>query len=279
MKLFTFIPECFKMDGGACFGVVPKSIWSKTVLFDENNLVNLSSRCLLVDTGQRKIIFDTGLGNKQSEKFFSHYFIFNRIGIEMALANNGYQPSDITDVVLTHLHFDHVGGAVKWADDGKTPVPVFPNATYYCSQSQWRSANQPNPREKASYFHENYLSLFEQGRIELVHEQMNFCNGIDLEIKNGHTRGQIIPIIEYKDRKIVFTADFIATMFNIPLAYVPSFDIDPIQSMEEKESFLKRAASDNYVLLFEHDYYNECCELENTTKGIRSKRSFTLSEL
>jgi len=279
MKLISIIPECFKMDGGACFGVVPKSIWSKMVPCDDNNMVNLSSRCLLADTGNRIILIDTGMGSKQSEKYFGYFYLFNRIGIENALKEKGYHSNDITDVILTHLHFDHVGGAVKLAGNGKKTVPVFPNATYYCSKLQWDSANNPNPRERASYFAENYMCLFEEGRLEFVHESTSFCEEIYLEIKNGHTSGQLIPVINFKGRKIVYTADFIATAFNIPLSYVPSFDIEPIKSMQEKEEFLSRAVDENFVLFFEHDFYNECCELENTAKGIRSKRSFKIEEL
>jgi len=279
MQLIPIVPENFKMDGGACFGVVPKSIWSKTVPSDENNMVNLSSRCLLIDTGNKRILIDTGLGNKQSEKYYSFYYLFNRIGIEEALKQAGYATEDITDVILTHLHFDHVGGAVKWAENGKSTEAVFPNATYYCSEKQWKTANDPNPREKASYHPENYISLFEEGRLELIHEDSAFCEGVQLEIKNGHTLGQIIPIIDYKGRKIVYTADFIASMLNIPLAYVPSFDIDPVQSMKEKEEFLTRAVKDNYILFFEHDYYHECCNLEQTEKGVRGSNVFRLSEI
>jgi glyoxylase-like metal-dependent hydrolase (beta-lactamase superfamily II) len=279
MKLVRIIPENFKMDGGACFGVVPKSIWSKHVPSDENNMVNLSSRCLLIDTSDRKILIDTGLGNKQSEKYYSYFHLFDRIGLHDSLTNAGYRPDEITDVILTHLHFDHVGGAVKWDIDGNTPLPAFPNATYYCSKAQWDTAQSPNPREKASYFPENYKSLFEEGRIEFIYEDTTFCKDIDLEIKNGHTLGQMIPILDIHGRKLVFTADFIATVFNIPLPYVPSFDIDPVRSMKEKEEFLKRACDGNYVLFFEHDYYNECCTLEQTSKGIRAKEVFALEEL
>jgi len=279
IKLVPVIPENFKMDGGACFGVVPKTIWSKYVPSDENNMVNLSSRCLLVDNGNQRILIDTGLGNKQSEKYYSYFFPFDRIGIEGALQKCGYSPEDITDVILTHLHFDHVGGAMKWDVDGNTPIAVFPNATYYCSKAQWDTANQPNPREKASYHPENYVSLFEQGRLEFIHEDGDFNEDIYLEIKNGHTLGMIVPIINFMDQKIVYTADFIASVFNIPLAYVPSFDIDPVTSMQEKQEFLNRACNDGYVLFFEHDYYNECCRLEKTDKGIKGGESFKLSTL
>lgn len=279
MKLFTIVPENFKMDGGACFGVVPKSIWSKHVPCDENNMVKLSSRCLLIDTGDRRILVDTGLGNKQSEKYYSYFHLFDRIGLEKSLEYQGYKANDITDVILTHLHFDHVGGAVKWVGDNKTPVAVFPNATYYCSKAQWETANNPNPREKASYFPENFVHLYKDGRLELIHNNTAFCKGIDLEIKNGHTLGQIIPFIQYNDRTLVYMADFISSVFNIPLAYVPSYDVDPVKSMEEKDEFLKRAVKNDYILYFEHDYHYECCSLEETPKGVRAKETFQLTDI
>lgn len=279
MNLVPIIPECFKLDGGACFGVVPKSIWSKHVPSDENNMVNISSRCLLVDTGERKILIDTGLGNKQSDKYFSFFYLFNRFGIEKALEEKGYKAEDITDVILTHLHFDHVGGAVKWAEDETTPVAVFPNATYFCSKSQWDTAQNPNPREKASFLNENYQSLYDEGRLEFIFENTSFCEGVELEVKDGHTRGQLVPVITYKNRKVAFTADFIATVLNIPLAYVPSFDVDPVKSMEEKEEFLQRAEKEDYILVFEHDYFHECCTLEKTEKGIRAGKILKLQDI
>ncbi len=261
MKLFPVIAEYFKMDGGACFGVVPKSIWQKHVPVDENNMVPLSSRCLLADTGDRLILVDTGMGNKQSEKFFSYFFRFGEENLENSFEKLGYRFEQVTDLILTHLHFDHVGGAVKWGEDGKTPETVFPNATYYCTKTQWDWAMNPNPREKASYFEENMLPLFENGQLEFIHEDGPFCEGVNLEIKDGHTKGQIVPVFDYKGRKIVFTADFIASVLNIPLPYVPSYDVDPIKSMEEKEEFLNRALKENMVLFFEHDYQHECCTL------------------
>lgn len=279
MKLVSIIPENFKMDGGACFGVVPKSIWSKYVPADENNMVNISSRCLLIDTGDRRILVDTGIGNKQSEKYFGYFYPFDRMGLKTALAHRGYSVGDITDVILTHLHFDHVGGAVEWASDGKSPRAVFPGATYYCSNDQWNTANHPNPREKASYFPENYVSLFEEGRLEFIYEDSNFCEGVELEIKYGHTLGQIIPLVQYKGKTIVFAADFIASVFNIPMAYVPCFDIDPVTTMKEKQEFFTRAIRDEYILLFEHDFYNECCTLEATPKGVRAGKIFKLDDL
>lgn len=279
MKLYPVVAENFKMDGGACFGVVPKSIWERYVKADENNMIPLASRCLLADTGDRRILVDVGMGDKQSEKFFSYYHLFGDDSLEGNLAAHGYKPEDITDVILTHLHFDHVGGAVKWAKDGTTPLLTFPNATYYCSKAQWDTAMDPNPREKASYFEENLLPMYKSGQLEFIHEDGSLFDGVYLEIKNGHTVGQIVPIFDYQGRKVAFMADFIASVGNIPLAYVPSFDIDPVLSMEEKKTFLNRAVEENYVLLFEHDYDNECCTVENTKKGIRAKDIFRLADL
>ncbi len=259
--------------------MVPKTIWEKFVQADENNMIPLSSRCLLADTGERRILVDVGMGDKQSEKFFSYYHLFGDDSLEKSLATHHYKPEDITDVLLTHLHFDHVGGAVKWAADGKTPVLTFPNATYYCSKKQWDTAMEPNPREKASYFMENLLPMYESGQLEFIHEEGPFCEGVYLEIKNGHTEGQIIPLFDYNGRKLVFMADFIASVGNIPLAYIPSFDIDPVLSMKEKEAFLNRAADNGYVLFFEHDYDHECCTVEHTPKGVRAKEIFPFEKL
>ncbi len=278
MKLFSVVPESFKLDGGACFGVVPKSIWEKYVKADENNMIPLSSRCLLADTGERVILVDVGMGDKQSEKFFSYYYLFEDIGLEQALAQHGYHREQVTDVILTHLHFDHVGGGVKWAKDGKTPELVFPNATYFCTKSQWDTAIKPNPREKASYFEENLKPIYDSGRLEFIHEEGNLYPDVYLEIKNGHTEGLIVPIFDYQGRKVAFMADFIAALGNIPIAYIPSFDIDPVLSMEEKQEFLQRALRDNYVLVFQHDYDNECCTLKETPKGIRPDNVFKLSD-
>ncbi len=278
MKLFPVVAENFKLDGGACFGVVPKTIWEKYVQADENNMIPLASRCILADTGDRRILVDAGMGDKQSDKFFSYYHLFGDHSLEKSLAQHGYGTDQITDVILTHLHFDHVGGAVKWAEDGKTPRLVFPNATYYCSRKQWDTAMQPNPREKASYFEENIMPLYDSGHLEFIHEEGPFCQGVFLEIKNGHTEGQIVPFFDHKGRKVVFMADFIASVGNIPLAYIPSFDIDPVLSMEEKEEFLNRAEQEDYVLFFEHDYDNECCTVARTPKGVRAKDIFTLRQ-
>ncbi len=279
MKLFPIIAENFKMDGGACFGVVPKSIWEKYVQADDNNLIPLASRCLLADTGDRVILVDTGMGNKQSEKYFSYFHRFGEENLESSFAKHGYSFEQVTDVILTHLHFDHVGGAVRWAKDGKTPELVFPNATYYCTKAQWDVAMNPNPREEASYFKENMLPLLESGQLQFIYEEGIFCEGVSIEIKNGHTVGQLVPIFDYQGRKVAFMADFIASLGNLPLPYIPSFDIDPVLAMEEKAAFLNKAVKDDYVLVFQHDYENECCTLQETPRGVRAKNVFPLKEV
>jgi glyoxylase-like metal-dependent hydrolase (beta-lactamase superfamily II) len=279
MKVFSVVADYWKMDGGACFGVVPKTVWGKHVPSDENNKIRIATRCMLVDTGDRLILFDTGMGDKQSDKFFSYYQLFGNESLERSFEGLGYSFDQVTDVVFTHLHFDHVGGALRWAGDGKPPEPVFPHATHYVSREQWEWAMNPNPREKASFFPENYLPLYESGRLELIHGEGSFCDGVYLSLKHGHTRGQIIPIVDYKGRKVVFTADFIAALLNIPLAYVPAFDIEPLTSMKEKEAFYREALENDYVLFFQHDFDNECCTLQNTPKGVRAGEVFRLKDM
>jgi glyoxylase-like metal-dependent hydrolase (beta-lactamase superfamily II) len=279
MKLFPIIAEHFKLDGGACFGVVPKVIWQKYLPADENNLVKVTSRCLLGDIGDRIILVDTGMGNKQSEKYFSFFHRFGEENMETSFQKAGYTFDQVTDVILTHLHFDHVGGAVEKGEQPGTFKAVFPNANYYVSKAQWDWAMNSNPREKASYFPENYMPLFENGQLEFIHEEGRFCDGVEIEIKNGHTRGLIVPVFDYKGRKVVFTTDFIAMVYNLPLPYVPGFDVEPLISMQEKEEFLERALESDYVLCFQHDHFNECCTLENTPRGIREKEIFKLADL
>ncbi|MFW5793551.1 MAG: MBL fold metallo-hydrolase [Bacteroidota bacterium] len=279
MKIFPIIADNFKLDGGACFGVVPKSLWSRYVTADDNNMINITNRCMLIDTGKRVILIDTGLGNKQSRDFFDYFYLFGDDTLEKSLANAGYSTDQITDVILTHLHFDHVGGAVKWAEDNKTPLPVFKNAIYYCSKAQYDSAVNPNPREKASFFKENFVPLFEKGMLKFIDKDSNFCEGVDIEVKNGHTKGQLIPIVNYKGKKLVYMADFIPSVFNVPLPYIPSYDIEPLKSMKEKEEFLNRALENDYILFFEHDYDNECCNLKMTPKGIKPNEIFNFSEI
>ncbi len=279
MRLISIIPEYFKMDGGACFGVVPKTIWRSTIPTDQDNLINLASRCILADTGDKLILVDTGMGNKQSDKYFSYYHPFGNFGLESSLKAAGYEPNQVTDVIFTHLHFDHAGGAIRNGKDPETFEAVFPNATHYVTKTQWDWAMDPNPREKASYFLENYLPLFENGQLQFIHKEGEFCHGVTLEIKNGHTRGLLIPIFDYQGRKVVFTTDFIPFAQHLHLPYVAAFDIDPLTAMEEKKEFLNRAYENDWVLCFQHDYYHECCSLLSTQRGIRQDQMFKLSDL
>jgi len=279
MKLYPLICENWKMDGGACFGVVPKSIWQKLYPADENNMINLVSRSLLIETENRKILIDTGMGNKQDEKYFSYFHLFGNNSLEKSLSAIGCAPDDITDVVFTHLHFDHCGGAVKYNNSKTLLELTFKNAIHWCSTAQWQWATKPNAREKASYFNENYIPILESGKLRFIDVEGELYSGINLKFVNGHTDGQMIPMIKYNNNTIVFMADFIASLGHIPISYIPSFDTRPLLSMQEKEAFLTEAVKNNYILFFEHDYYNECCTLQNTIKGIRHKESILLENL
>lgn len=279
MKLYSLICENWKMDGGACFGVVPKSIWQKLYPSDENNMINLVSRSLLIETDNRKILIDTGMGNKQDEKYFSYFHLFGDNNIEKSLSDIGYTPDDITDVIFTHLHFDHCGGAVKFNKDKTSMELTFKKAIHWCSSAQWQWATNPNDREKASYFNENYMPIYERGKIKFIDAEVELYSSIKLKFVNGHTDGQIIPMIKYNNKTVVFMADFIASLGHIPIPYIPSFDTRPLLSMQEKETFLIEAVENNYILFFEHDYYNECCTLQNTAKGIRHKEVFLLKNI
>lgn len=275
MELHIINAENFKADGGATFGVVPKSIWSKTCPADENNMITASNRLLLIVSEKRKILIDTGIGNKQDEKYLSHFYITGN-NVENALIEKGFSTDEITDVIFTHLHWDHCGGAVKFNDDKSKLIPVFKNATYYCSKAQWDWAVNPNPREKAAYHRENFMPLFEQGRLEFIHKEQELFQGIFLKIVNGHTSGQLIPVISYNNRKLVYIADFIPSTTHVPVAYISAYDIQPLLALKEKEEFLSKAADENYILFFGHDSINECCSVQNTEKGVKVKESFPL---
>lgn len=278
MKLHVIYTEDFKLDGGACFGVVPKSVWSKICPPDENNYIDVCNRLLLVETGGRKILIDSGIGNKQNEKYLSYFFIHGNTLVK-ALSDKGFTPEDITDVLLTHLHFDHAGGSVKYNSDRTKLEPLFPNATYYCSSTQWEWALNPNIREKASYHNENYVPLFEQGKLQFIMKEGFFAEGISVLIMNGHTEGQVIPVVDYKGKKIVFMADFIAAVPAIPVPYIASWDVQPLISLKEKSEFLEKAANDNYILFFEHDPHHECCTVQKTQKKIGVKDIFKLADI
>jgi len=278
MKLYSILTGNLKLDGGAMFGVVPKVIWSKLYPCDENNLCNWSMRCLLVEEGDRRILIDTGIGNKQSEKFFSNYYLNGSDSLEVSLAKVGNTMDDITDVILTHLHFDHCGGAVRWNEERTDYLPAFKNATYYFSRQQWEWATHPNNREKASFLKENILPIQEKGKLHLIESDDTLFPGVSVRIFNGHTDGQVIPFIRYNNTTVVYMADLMPSSAHIPLPYVMSYDTRPLITLKEKEAFLKEAVQNNYLLFFEHDLYRECCTVTETDKGFRMKESYNLSD-
>lgn len=280
MELFIINAEDYKIDGGACFGVVPKTIWSKLYKSDDNNLIPISIRCLLVKTESKLILFDAGIGNKQGGKFLEHQNIFSEPDIlKKSFDRSGFSFEEVTDVVFTHLHHDHVGGAVTRNTSETGYEMVFKNADYWCSKQQWDWAMNSNKREIASYPMENLLPIKESGNLKFIECDGKFTTDIFLKLFNGHTEGQIIPFINYKNKTIVFMADFIPSVGNIPLPYVASFDTRPLISMEEKELFLNEAVKNNYILLFQHDYSNECCTVSHTEKGVRVNEIMKFAEI
>ena len=277
MTLYTINTGNLKLDGGAMFGVVPKVIWGKIYPCDEDNLCNWSMRCLLIVDEERKILIDCGIGNKQSEKFFANYYLNGGDSLEKSLAAVGITADDITHVILTHLHFDHCGGAVRWNDDRTDYVPTFRNAIYITSRAQWEWATNPNNREKASFLKENILPIKEKGKLMLIESDCELFPGISARLFNGHTDGQVIPCIRYKDKTVVYMADVLPSAAHIPLPYVMSYDTRPLLTLKEKEVFMAEAARNGYVLFFEHDIFRECCTVQETDKGVRMKDTFPLN--
>lgn len=278
MKLYTIDTGFFKLDGGAMFGVVPKSLWQKLNVPDENNLCNWAMRCLLIEDESRLILIDTGIGNKQSEKFFSHYYLHGNDTLQTSLQKHGFTKSDVTDVILTHLHFDHVGGAVKRVGDKLQTT--FPNAIYWSNGQHWQWATNPNAREKASFLPENILPLQESGQLKMIDEnQPLFSENVMMRFANGHTKNMMLPQINYNGTTLLYMADLLPSVAHIPLPYVMAYDMFPLITLQEKEFFLKEALSHNYILFFEHDPTIECCMLQQTDKGIRVKETFALSQI
>lgn len=279
MNLHTIDTGFFKLDGGAMFGVVPKSLWSKTNPADENNMCTWAMRCLLIEDGDRLILVDTGIGNKQDTKFFSHYYLHGSATLDSSLKTLGFNREDITDVFLTHLHFDHVGGAV--IREGETLKPAFKNATYWSNEKHWDWAVNPNDREKASFLKDNILPLQESGQLKFVltKDGVPFSKDINIRFVFGHTDAMMLPLISYKGKNILYMADLLPSVGHIPMPYVMAYDMFPLQTLAEKKVFLNEAVEKEYILYLEHDPVNECCTLQQTDKGIRLKDTFKLSEV
>eukprot|EP01133_Synstelium_polycarpum_P013485 gene13485-15888_t len=279
MNLFTIDTGLFKLDGGAMFGVVPKSIWQKSNAADENNMCSWAMRCLLIEDGNRLILVDNGIGDKQDAKFMGHYYLHGEDTLDKSLAKRGFSRADITDVFLTHLHFDHCGGSI--VREGEKLRPAFKNAFYWSNQKHWDWAVQPNDREKASFLKENILPIQDSGQLRFIQDKqgVEFHPGINIRFAYGHTDAMMLPQIKYKDKTIVYMADLLPSTGHIPLPYVMAYDMFPLQTLTEKKAFLEEAAENNYILYLEHDPVNECCTLQQTEKGIRLKETFRLQDI
>jgi glyoxylase-like metal-dependent hydrolase (beta-lactamase superfamily II) len=279
MKLHTIDTGLFKLDGGAMFGVVPKTIWNKLNPADNNNMISLAMRCLLIEDGNQLILIDNGIGSKQDEKFFSHYFLHGDQSLEKSLNKLGYSSKDITDMLITHLHFDHCGGSVNWNKDRTGFELAFPNATYWIGEEQWNEALNPNPREKASFLKENILPIHESEQLQFINEATVINPNISFKFSYGHTNGMVHPIIKYKGYSIVYLADMIPTQAHIPVPYVMGYDVRPLETMNEKTAMLKEAADNSYILFFEHDPNREACTVQFTDKGVRKQDEVIIAEL
>jgi glyoxylase-like metal-dependent hydrolase (beta-lactamase superfamily II) len=281
MKLNVINTGFFKLDGGAMFGVVPKSLWSKTNPADENNLCTWAMRCILVEAGNRLVLIDNGIGDKQDARFFSHYYLHGTDSLEKSIHSKGFDFADITDNFLTHLHFDHCGGGVRYRQANPNLVEMtFPNAKYWTNEAHWDWAVHPNGREKASFLKENLIPMKESGQLEFLDlDKKELFEGFSFMTADGHTDKQMLPKIQYQGRTIVFVADLLPSVGHIPLPYVMGYDTRPLLTLEEKKSFLEEAAENNYVLFLEHDPVHECCTVKMTEKGVKLDQTFSLDEL
>lgn len=284
MKLYPIETGNFKLDGGAMFGVVPKTIWNKTNPADDNNLIDIAARCLLIEDGNRLILIDTGMGNKQSEKFFGYYSLWGSHSLDTSLAKYGFHRDDITDVFMTHLHFDHCGGSIQWNKDKTGYESAFKNAAFWSNENHWQWATEPNVREKASFLKENIIPMQESGQLRFIQRpEDDFLVkselGFGILFVDGHTEKQMIPHIQYQDKTIVFCADLLATAGHIPVPYVMGYDTRPLLTMPEKTKFMNAAAENNYYLFLEHDAHNEIITVEKTERGVRLKDVYSADEI
>ncbi len=284
MKIYPIETGNFKLDGGAMFGVVPKSLWQRTNPADANNMISMSMRSMLIEDGNRLILIDTGIGNKQSDQFFGYFYMYGDFSLDSSLALHGFHRDDITDVFLTHLHFDHCGGSIQWNKDRTGYEPAFKNAKFWSNANHWQWATVPNQREKASFLKENINPMESSGQLEFI--ALNNTDyiekselGFGIFLADGHTEKQMIPHIKYQDKTLVFMADLLPTVGHIPLPYVMGYDTRPLITMQEKDSFMKKAADENYVLFLEHDAVNELCTVKHTEKGVRLDQTFSFNEV
>lgn len=284
MNLYSIITGNFKLDGGAMFGVVPKSIWQKTNPSDANNMIDLTTRSLLIEDGDRLILIDTGMGNKQSDKFFGYYYLSGDATLDGSLKKHGFHRDDITDVFMTHLHFDHCGGSIQWNRDKTGYEPAFKNAHFWTNEDHWKWATQPNKREKASFLKENILPMQESGQLKFMgipagDTLKNSELGFDIFFADGHTDKQMIPLIQYKDKTIAYMADLLPTLGHLPISFVMSYDTRPLITLEEKEKFLSTAAKNNYYLFLEHDAHNEIITIDTAERGFKVSNILTTQDI
>ncbi|WP_405563271.1 MBL fold metallo-hydrolase [Polaribacter sp. Asnod6-C07] len=278
MKIYPIETGNFKLDGGAMFGVVPKTIWQKTNPADANNLIDMSMRSILIEDGHRLILVDTGMGNKQSDKFFGYYYLFGDFSLDSSLKKHGFHRDDITDVFLTHLHFDHCGGVIQRTKEGLL-IPAFKNAKVWSNDKHWQWATLPNAREKASFLTENISPIKESGQLEFIHRNYKDQIGFDVLFVDGHTEKQMLPKLEYQGKTLVFMADLLPTVGHIPLPYVMGYDTRPLLTIKEKAAFLDLAADKEFYLFLEHDANNEICTVKHTEKGVRLNTTHKFSEI
>jgi len=284
MKIYPIETGNFMLDGGAMFGVVPKSIWQRTNPADANNMISMSMRSMLIEDGNRLILIDTGIGDKQPDKFFGYFHMYGDFSLDTSLAKYGFHRDDITDVFLTHLHFDHCGGSIQWNKDKTFYEPAFKNAKFWSNAEHWLWATQPNPREKASFLDENINPMKTSGQLEFV--QLNGKEyiekselGFDIFLADGHTEKQMIPHIKYQGKTIVFMADLLPTVGHIPLPYIMGYDTRPLITMNEKKKFMDKAADEEYYLFLEHDSVNELCTVKHTERGVRLSNTFNFKDV